>query len=110
MFNQRKDKPTLTTAKAKGLLVEYMAHRLKMDQQVLERDEDARFNQFRIHKDPQSLPMYINPSQPQWKIWLDAQEFMEWRMDHNSHILFFDGASKRNPWVECAGGTIFDPG
>jgi ribonuclease HI len=39
------------------------------------------------------------------------EEFQGWKEQRKQHILFFDGASKGNPWETSVGGKgiIYDP-
>ena len=54
------------------------------------------------------MPLQSNRC-PQWQIHLGAQEFQEWRVNQNSFFLFYDGASKENPWAIGVGGIVFYP-
>jgi ribonuclease HI len=41
---------------------------------------------------------------------MKKQELCKWRVERNTFLPFFDGASKRNPRVEGVEGVIYDPG
>lgn len=51
----------------------------------------------------------INTLSHNWKIRLKQDEFNEWLYNNNSHTLFFDGASKKNPGASGVGGVIYTP-
>jgi hypothetical protein len=44
-----------------------------------------------------------------WKIRRESSEFMNWRIQHHCHSLFFDGASKNKPRAVGVGGILHDP-
>ena len=47
---------------------------------------------------------------PFWQIRHSEKEFSDWWKSKNKATIFFDGASKGNPWIVGAGGLIFSSG
>jgi hypothetical protein len=66
----------------------------------IELEEEQWIKSFKIRDHSQQTGSKIK--QETWEICKEEEDFEEWKLNINMHILFFDGASKGNPGVAGA--------
>lgn len=86
-----------------------MQHRLSRQDQILEACEQDWMAKFNLGVTPSWSSKQSTPL-PKWAIRKNEQDFKDWLSQQQSYTFFYDGASKNNPGVASASGSLRDPG
>ena len=105
IFRNQETLPWKIAAQAREILGEALESSLslKNSNQLLP-DELHWLSSLAPNLQPRNTPNI--PQKEHWEIRIDEADFKHWKSTLNEPCLFFDGASKGNPWLAGAGGVI----
>jgi hypothetical protein len=67
--------------------------------QVLDKDEEMWLEKLHFSYSYPNFNERNLTTRSSWQLQLTQEDFKTWKSNQASFFLFFDGASKRNPWV-----------
>ena len=77
------------------------------EMEAVEEKHRVWLGKFKLNPNPRTQTKVKNGSQ-EWKLRGTEEEVNNWIRSQNRHVLYFDGASKKNPGQAGAGGIIKD--